>query len=413
MKSSSFGLKRFVASRFLGALSDQFLLFVVPLAIFKSTGDVKYSGLAFVIEWLPRILFFPLAGFFVDRMKARHLFFGVEFGRAVVLVIALALIASGATTFIVLAVMMAVLSIAYVLNFVGTEAVLPRNLDASELPKAHSMLQGVDQITMVLGPALAAVVSIYGGLNPILMAGAGLFGLSSLLLLGLNTRPAEKTEQSFSLAAVTESNRTAFKVLMENKVLFHLSALTWVVNLIYGAALVVSASVVLKVFALPESHFGMLQVGAAITSLAAFAAVPGLAKKYGLSTLGVVCFCAMILSGLALALSGRFEMYVIAYSALMAFDGGFSVYIRTVRSQIIPREHMGKTTGLIGLMNMCSIPMSAAAVALLSAYFTPFGIFGMIFALAAVLGMALVWFGRATFGYRTWLPSGPVALTPG
>ena len=77
MKTSSFGLKRFVASRFLSALADQFLLFVVPLAIFKSTGDVKYSGLAFVIEWLPRILFFPLAGFFVDRMKARLLFFGV------------------------------------------------------------------------------------------------------------------------------------------------------------------------------------------------------------------------------------------------------------------------------------------------------------------------------------------------
>lgn len=413
MTTSSFGLKRFVASRFLGALSDQFLLFVVPLAIFKSTGDVKYSGLAFVIEWLPRILFFPLAGFFVDRMKARHLFFGVEFGRAVVLAIALALIAGGARPFIVLAAMMAVLSIAYILNFVGTEAVLPRNLDASELPKAHSMLQAVDQTTMVLGPALAAIVSVWGGLNPILIAGACMFGASSLLLLGLQTRPVEKSDQQFSFAALKESNRTALKVLMENKVLFHLSALTWVVNLIYGAALVVSASVVLKVFALPESHFGILQTGAAITSLAAFAAVPGLAKKYGLSMLGVVCFWAMILSGLVLALSGRFEIYVIGYAALMAFDGGFSVYIRTVRSQIIPQEHMGKTTGLIGLMNMCSIPMSAAAVALLSAYFSPFGIFGIIFAIAAVLGIALVWFGRSTFGYRTWLPSAPAALTPG
>lgn len=413
MKASSFGLKRFVASRFLGALSDQFLLFVVPLAIFKSTGDVKYSGLAFVIEWLPRILFFPLAGFFVDRMKARHLFFGVEFGRAMVLAIALALIVSGATPFIVLALMMAVLSIAYVLNFVATEAVLPRNLEASELPKAHSMLQGVDQVTMVLGPALAAAVSIWGGLNPILMMGAAMFGLSSLLLLGLRTNPVEKQEQQFSFTALKASNRTAIKVLMENKVLFHLSALTWVVNLIYGAALVVSASVVLKVFALPEGYFGVLQVAAALTSLAAFAAVPGLAKKYGLSRLGVVCFWAMILSGLVLALSGRFEVYVIGYSALMAFDGGFSVYIRTVRSQIIPKEHMGKTTGLIGLMNMCSIPMSAAAVALLSAYFTPFGIFAMIFAIAAILGITLVWFGRSTFGYRTWLPSAPAAMTAG
>jgi MFS family permease len=410
MNTISFGLKRFVMSRFLGALSDQFLLFVVPLAIFKSTGDVKYSGLAFVIEWLPRILFFPLAGFFVDRMKARHLFFGVEFGRAMVLVAALAFIAGGARPFIVLAVMMAVLSVAYILNFVGTEAVLPRNLDAADLPKAQAMLQGVDQVTMVLGPALAGAVSVWGGLNPILMAGAAMFGLSALLLLGLNTRPVAQADGQFSMAGLALSNRTAFKVLMENKVLFHLSALTWVVNLIYGAALVVSASVVLKVFALPEAYFGVLQVGAAITSLAAFAVVPSLARRYGLPTLGVVCFWAMILSGLVLALSGQFPLYAAGYAALMAFDGGFSVYIRSVRAQIIPREHMGKTTGLIGLMNMCSIPMSAAAVAMLSAYFTPFGIFGIIFAVAAVLGIALVWFGRSAFGYRTWLPSAP-ALT--
>lgn len=409
MKASSFGLKRFVASRFLGALSDQFLLFVVPLAIFKSTGDVKYSGLAFVIEWLPRILFFPLAGFFVDRMKARHLFFGVEFGRALVLVGALALIAAGAPSFIVLAGMMAILSIAYVVNFVATEAVLPRNLEADALPKAQSMMQGVDQITMVLGPALAAAVAMWGGLNSILMLGAGQFFLSSLLLLGLNTRSVQ-SDQKFSLAAVLESNRTALKVLLDNKVLFHLSALTWVVNLIYGAALVVSASVVLKVFSLPEQYFGVLQVSAAITSLVTFAAVPSIAHKYGLSRLGAVSFCAMIGSGLLLALSSRYQVYLIGYVTLMAFDGAFSVYIRTVRSQIIPQQHMGKTTGLIGLMNMCSIPMSAAAVSVLSAYYSPFGIFGMIFAIAAILGTVLVLFGRNVFGYATWLPSAPSAL---
>jgi MFS family permease len=95
MNSNSFALKRFVVSRFLGTLSDQFLLFAVPLAIFQSTGSVTYSGLAFVIEWLPRIVFFPLGGFVADRMKPRQLFFGVELGRALVLTLASILIATG------------------------------------------------------------------------------------------------------------------------------------------------------------------------------------------------------------------------------------------------------------------------------------------------------------------------------
>lgn len=58
MSAENFGLKRFVFSRFVGALCDQFLLFAVPLAILKATGSLTLSSLAFVIEWLPRIIFF-------------------------------------------------------------------------------------------------------------------------------------------------------------------------------------------------------------------------------------------------------------------------------------------------------------------------------------------------------------------
>ncbi|KJV26725.1 SetB [Aquitalea magnusonii] len=407
--STPFRLKQFIAARFLGSLGDQFLLFVVPLAIFKSTGNIKYSGLAFMIEWLPRIVFFPLAGFFVDRLNPKYLLSGVDAGRALVLLGALTLIVSGASTFAVLSLMMALLSIAYILNFVAGEALLPRNLEAHALPKANSLMQGVDQITQIMGPAMAAVISVWGGLTPILLAGSGLFACSALLQSTLRSQ-SMPAQHSFSLGDIYESNRLALRVLLDNKVLFHLSALTWVVNLVYGAALVVSASVVLKAFALPESYFGVLQTTAAITSIVTFGLVPRFAQRFGISTLGVTSFCAMILAGLILAVSSHYTMYLLGYAALMAFDGVFSVYIRTVRSQIIPKEHLGKTTGLIGLMNMCSIPLSAAAVTILSAHFSPFGIFGMIFILAAILGVGLVWFGRSFFGYRTWLPTIPAAV---
>jgi MFS family permease len=403
MHHSTFGLKRFVAARFISSLADQFLLFAVPLTIFKSTGDLKYSGLAFVIEWIPRVVFFPLAGFVADRLKPRYLFCGIELGRALVLISALSLIAAGASTFAVLSVMMAVLSVAYILSFVGSEAMLPRNLDVTELPKAHSMLQAVEQITQVAGPALAAVISVWDGMHPLLLSGAAMFACASLILFGLKTHGVEQ-DQSFSLSSLRQANVQALSVLRRNKVLFHLSALTWVVNLVYGAALVVSAAVVVKTFGLPESRFGMLQTGAAVASIVACALVPRVARTLGLPALGITSFCAMIFSGLVLAFSNQYAIYFFGYSALMAFDGAFSVYIRTVRSQIIPKEHLGITTGMIALMNMCSIPMSAALVTLLSTRFAPTEIFGIVFAIAATLGVALIFAGRAIFGYQTLLP---------
>jgi MFS family permease len=412
MVMGTFGLKRFVVSRFLGTLSDQFLLFAVPLAIFQSTGSVMYSGLAFVIEWLPRIVFFPLGGFVADRMKPRQLFFGVEFGRALVLALAWMLITSGAAgTFAVLSTMMALLSIAYILNFVGTEAMLPRNLPAAELPKAHSMLQGVDQVTQVAGPALAAAIAVVGGHDVLLIVGAALFGVSSLNLLSLRTAPLASAEK-LSLAALRESNVTAVRVLLKNKVLFLLSGLTWVVNLVYGSALVLSAPIVVKTFERSESHFGALQTVAALAAIAIFWFVPRFVTRFGLPMLGAGSFWIMIFSGLLLALSGRYEVYLVGYALLMAFDGVFSVYIRTVRSQIIPQEHLGKTTGFIGLMNMCSIPMSGLVVALLSPTHTPFQMLGVMFAASLAVGLGLVLLGKLAFRYSTLLPSVTPAPAP-
>jgi len=314
------------------------------------------------------------------------------------------LLTQSASTFIVLSIMMAFLSVGYVLNFVTTEAYLPRNIDAADLPKAHSILQGIDNVTQVVGPAIAVFISVYGGINSLLIFGAILFAISALNLFNLKAKSVE-ADQKFSLGIIFKSHSIALNILKENNILLHLCALTWVVNLLYGTALVVSAAVVVKEFGLPESYFGMLQTIAAVISIGAFLLVPRFAAKFGLSTLGVVSFCAMILSGLLLALSGHFVIYAVGYAALMAFDGAFNVYIRTLRSQIIPKEHMGKTTGFIALLNMFSIPLSGLIVVILSSYFSPTGILGIIFILALTFGIGLIVFGRKVFTYNTWLPS--------
>lgn len=404
MDGATFGLKRFVFSRFTGALCDQFLLFAVPLAILNATGSLTFSSLAFVIEWLPRVIFFPLSGFLADRLRPRLIFFNVDAGRSLLLLCAFLLLSwYPAATFVTLAVMMALLSVAYVLNFVATDAMLPRHLPAQALPKAHSLLQGVEQITQVLGPALAVAISVYGGVTAVLLAATLLFAVSAVNYLFLETRDPAAGEK-LRLRSVIDANRVAFGVLRQNKILLHLCALTWVVNLVYGAALVVSAAVILKEFSLPDSYFGVLQTAAALTTLVAFLFVPRFTARFGLSALGTLSFCAMILAGALMSFSADYAMYLAGYAALMAFDGAFSVYLRTVRSQIIPQAHLGKTMGLIGLLNMCSVPASGLIVTLLAGSFAPLHIIGIILAAALALGLILVIAGRRIFGYKSWLP---------
>nr|WP_282610545.1 MFS transporter [Pantoea ananatis] len=401
---SDFSLKRFIFSRFTGALCDQFLLFAVPLAILKTTGSLTLSSLAFVVEWIPRVLFFPLSGFLADRLKPRFIFFNVDIARMALMILAFMLLAVlPDSTFAILAGMMSLLSVAYVLSFVAADALLPRHVSAEALPKAHSLLQGIDQVTMVLGPALAVAISAWGGIRGILSIAAALFFLSAINFLFLKTRDPQVTDK-LRLRTLLQSNRTALRVLRENKILLHLCALTWVVNLVYGSALVVSAAVILKEFHLADHYFGALQTVAAGVSIVMFFFIPRFSHRFGLSALGTFSFCAMIFSGGVMAQSMDYAMYVIGYALLMAFDGAFSVYLRTLRSQIIPEAHLGKTLGLIGLMNLCSIPTSGALVSLLSPHFMPLNIISIILLLALCTGVMLIIAGRQRFGYKSLLP---------
>ena len=46
----------FFVSLFLTRFADQILLFIVPLVVFKVSGSVTWSGIAFFCETLPRYL---------------------------------------------------------------------------------------------------------------------------------------------------------------------------------------------------------------------------------------------------------------------------------------------------------------------------------------------------------------------
>ncbi|MGL4505652.1 MAG: MFS transporter, partial [Aeromonas sobria] len=64
----------FLGSRMLSGLGDQILQFAVPLLVYRSTGSIALSGLAFFIEWLPRLISLPLAGVFADRVGGRRVY---------------------------------------------------------------------------------------------------------------------------------------------------------------------------------------------------------------------------------------------------------------------------------------------------------------------------------------------------
>jgi MFS family permease len=404
----SFGI--FMLSRSLGSMCDQFLLVAVPLAVLQETGSARYAAIAFVIEWVPRVIAFPLIGAVVDGLRLKRVFLALDLAR-VVLLVAAAVALNVFGTFGTLTTLMACMSVCYVMNFLGMEATIPNNLPQQDYARAHSVVQGVEQASQVVGPALAVAMYQAGSMEFVLLACAALFAVSAVNIALLTVRDSSAAN-SASVARIVATTRVALTVLLQRPEVLYLSGLTWVVNFVYGTALAISAAVVVQHFERGPADFGGMQSVAGLVAIAVFAAIPRLVRRSGVAFVGRLSLIVIIVSGFTLGFAPHFVVYAAAYCLLIAFDGGFNVYVRTMRSTVLPKEHLGKIMGIVGAVNLLSIPVAGLLVSVFAGRLPLLSIILVSATISVTLCCAVLLFGRFSLGYRAYFPHVSPAVPP-
>lgn len=383
-------ISRFLLGRFLAAIGDQFLMFSAPLIIYQATGSVAKSGLAFFIEWTPRILTLPIAGLFADRFSHKSLYVTTDISRAIICLLGyLALKINLADPFVVISFMMGLLSIFNSVSFITIEATLPRLFSASDLPKAQSFLQGLDQLSQVAGPALAALFLSFVDRSSLigfaaigfLVSGLNIFIIGPLLSVNSVNSP-------LSVRDFFNKLKFGFNIFISKQELIILSILACMVNLIMGTTLAQVAPLVTGTFGKSDQFFGGMTTLAAILSILTFTQIPKLAMRLSMRRLGIWSLISLVLAGLLLAKAPRIEVFVLGYALMICGCAIFNIFMRTWRAQIIPKEHLGKVIGILVLINNSTLPLSGVLVA---AYSSKFGSQGLI------LFATVVMFFIATF----------------
>jgi MFS family permease len=361
---NNFKVIQFLVSRFCSALGDQFLLFAVPLIIYKSTNNVSLVGLAFFIEWTPRVLSLPIAGSFSDHLGGKKVYLLADFVRMTVCLLGFLLIkVFPSNIFIVVSLVMSICAFFYAQAFIAMESTVPKLVSKADLPKAQSMLQGIDQTSSILGPALAAMLAVYLKKQDFLLLAAGLFGLGFLgvTLLGSSLKVhIEKPNKKHIWRDVVQGAN----VLLEYPNLLTLIALSILVNLIIGIALATGAALITGTFNKPDSYFAVLNTTAGLLSVLSFLLVPKLTKHFNVFSLGITAYLTVLCGGMLMGLANNFYLFVLGYALASGSTGLFNVYIRTERVQWIPSQHLGKTVGLIVLLNQLSLPVAGILVAI-------------------------------------------------
>lgn len=357
---------QFLASRFCSALGDQFLLFAVPLTIYKSTQSVSLVGLAFFIEWVPRVFSLPIAGSFSDHMGGRKVYLLADCIRMAVCFVGFVLMGMFPTRiFSIISVVMSICAFFYAQAFIAMEATVPKLVSKADLHKAQSILQGIEQTSRILGPALAAFLALYIKTPDFLLIAAGVFGISCLGVFSLGSDVNVSTAKP-SRKQIWHDIFQGAKVLFDCPNLVILTILSIFVNLIIGIALATGVALTNGTFHKPDSYFGILSTAAGILGVTTFFLVPKLTKYFSVFRLGIAAYAATLCGGMLTGIANNFYLFVLGYGLVCGSSGLFNVYIRTERVRWIPHEHLGKTIGLIVLLNQLSLPVAGILVAVAS-----------------------------------------------
>lgn len=383
---------RFVGGRGLAALGDQFLLFAIPLLAYKLTGSASQTGLIFMVEWLPRVIFLPISGVLADRIRSYVLYAGSDLVRSALGLTAFALmslITHG--KFAVLCVLAAGMSVAGAQAYIALEATLPRFVPMDEMVRAQSIIQGTEQTSEVIGPALAALLASLLPTTGLLAVIGAVYGLTMLNTLSLRrwlrteTLPAagggaaERTTVRSVATGIAEGVTT----LRRLPAVLGLVGLTMTVNLMVGVGMATSAATTKGVFHQPDRYFGALNTGAGILGILTFFVVPKLTTRLNPFAALMTSYSLICLGAIGVGLADTFPQYAVSYSVLLGTVGFFNVVIRTERVRRIPREHFAKTIGIIILLNQLSLPVAGLLVTVFTTSSSPQSI-----ALGAAIGSA-------------------------
>lgn len=359
--------RAFYLSLFLSRLGDQVLLFLLPLVVFQLTGSVAWSGAAFFLETLPRFLSFPICGVLCDRINPLRLLASSQIWRMLTCLGGMA----GYAIFGGFGWLVAISAISGVLTTQGMmarEVIIARHFRNTRFETVLSLTQLADQAGMVLGPLIAGAALQIVTWPVVVMAVAAGFGVADLCLTRWQRVAQPQVGETDGSGGVITPLWTAMGHLARLPGLARLTALAAAVNLVIGATGATVAALFTGILAGSDQGYALLQAAGAVTTIAILALTARTA--WAPASLGILSYGAIFIGGLmtgAAPIINNMWLYIAGFLLITGFDKMFSVYIRSMRMRIIPAQDLGKTTGLIVMLNNLSQPLAGLIISLFAA----------------------------------------------
>ncbi|HYD09217.1 MAG TPA: MFS transporter, partial [Acidimicrobiales bacterium] len=236
----------------IGSMATMIVIWGYAAYEFDATpGEVSLYALSFSI---PGVVLGPVTGTLVDRFGSKPVLAASK-----VIGIVAALLLLTADSFVAMAVLSALHGIAQTFAHPAIQSMPPRLVGAEHLARTNALVSLTDELSIVVGPALAGVAIALVGFKGAFVVDALTYALGLVVLPIVRLRPVEHAEGEEPHAVRWRDALEGLKIVRRTSVARMIVLCNATVFLLYGVALLAEPLYVRDTLERPESVFAALQ----------------------------------------------------------------------------------------------------------------------------------------------------------
>ena len=326
--------------------------------VYSQTRSAGWVGAATICRLLPFVLLGPFGGAVADRYRRRSVLLAGDALRVLVMAALAATVASAGAVVLVLG-LTALASAAGCAEKPAAMALLPRLAGEARLGPANALLHTVQDLGVVIGPAIGAILLGVAPAWIAFLANGVTFAISALLIWTIRPDTAPVAGRASGVAQLAGGLRTVRMTAFAQ----WLIVIVAMVEFTYGAQ-----TVQLVVYATHSLGLGSGGYGVLLTAAGAGGLVSAVANGR-LSTSRRVSLIVVVTGSLACATQLAYagvQVLTIALAVTVIGNAGLvscEVVGETALARIVPREALGR---VFGIFNAASVAAMVAGAVLAS-----------------------------------------------
>lgn len=391
----------------LSYVGSQLTMIAFPWLVLKLSGDALAIGTVLALSGIPRAVFMLFGGAFTDRYSPRTIMLWVNWLRMFMMFGFAFLIYTRLVDMWMVYVLAFLFGVIDAFFWPSSSALVPRLLPPDLLPAGNALIQGMGQLSLMLGPVLAGVIIAWfadesagdtadlpGIAVVFLIDGIG-FLVAIVALLAIRLQQAGEADATpFTGRAIVKSIAEGFGAMWQDVPMRIVVVVFTVFALFFRGPYVVGMPLLCDqrfpegalAFGMISSAFG---VGSLIGLLLAGSLPRPAQRWYGYLMMGDIFVIALGL--VVYAYTPKVEFAMLA-SAVTGVTDGYIVIILISWLQVrVPANLMGRVMSLIMFFTQGVTPISAAVAGALFRWSLE-GVFlgaGVILVVLSLLGLTL------------------------